>query len=165
MTFLAVDDGTPTAGDSETVSLNVGDVNRPPVFAPVGNHNASVSAQLRVQVSASDPDGGLVSLAAKQKILLDPTERALLEAMARALNERCRVAVGFGVAPVPLPALSERELECLRWAAGGKTDWEIGELLGVSKSTAHFHIEQAKKKLGVNSRIQAVALLGLHGLV
>jgi DNA-binding CsgD family transcriptional regulator len=108
---------------------------------------------------------GLVSLAAKQSIVLDPTERAVLEALARAVNERCRAAIGYGVAPIPLPSLTARELECLRWAAGGKTDWEIGELLGISKSTAHFHVEQAKKKLGVSSRIQAVALLGLHGLV
>jgi len=49
--------------------------------------------------------------------------------------------------------------------SAGKTDWAIGELLGISKATAHFHIEQAKRKLGVGSRTQAVALLLLHGVL
>lgn len=53
--------------------------------------------------------------------------------------------------------LSPRELECLRWAAGGKTDVEIGRILAISPRTARFHIENAKKKLGVATRVQAVA--------
>ena len=108
---------------------------------------------------------GIVSLAAKQSIVLDAVERGLLETASRALNERCRTTVGLGHTPEPLPDLTQREVECLQWAALGKTDWEIGELLGVTKATAHFHIEQAKRKLGVKSRVQAVALLLLHGTI
>lgn len=52
--------------------------------------------------------------------------------------------------------LTGRERECLRWAAVGKSDWEIGEILGVSKNTVHFHVENAKKKLHVTTRVQAV---------
>jgi len=52
--------------------------------------------------------------------------------------------------------LSPREAECLRWAAAGKTDNEIGAILSISPRTARFHIENAKKKLGVSTRIQAV---------
>jgi len=52
--------------------------------------------------------------------------------------------------------LSPREVECLRWAAAGKTDNEIGVILTISPRTARFHIENAKKKLGVSTRIQAV---------
>jgi DNA-binding CsgD family transcriptional regulator len=53
--------------------------------------------------------------------------------------------------------LSPREAECLRWAAAGKTDNEIGAILTISPRTARFHIENAKRKLGVSTRIQAVA--------
>lgn len=53
--------------------------------------------------------------------------------------------------------LSPREVECLRWAAAGKTDTEIGVILSISARTTRFHIENAKKKLGVATRIQAVA--------
>ncbi len=53
--------------------------------------------------------------------------------------------------------LTSRELECLRWTAMGKTDAEIGVILAISARTARFHIENAKRKLGVSTRIQAVA--------
>jgi LuxR family quorum sensing-dependent transcriptional regulator len=54
-------------------------------------------------------------------------------------------------------SLTGRELECLRWTALGKTDAEIGTILSISARTARFHIENAKRKLGVSTRIQAVA--------
>lgn len=53
--------------------------------------------------------------------------------------------------------LSPREAECLKWAAAGKTDAEIGAILSISPRTTRFHVENAKKKLGVATRIQAVA--------
>jgi DNA-binding CsgD family transcriptional regulator len=53
--------------------------------------------------------------------------------------------------------LSAREAECLRWVADGKTDSEAGKILGISPRTVRFHINNAKDKLGVATRIQAVA--------
>ena len=38
----------------------------------------------------------------------------------------------------------------------GKSDWEIGKLLGISESTVHKHIEDAKRRFGVSTRIQLV---------
>jgi DNA-binding CsgD family transcriptional regulator len=55
--------------------------------------------------------------------------------------------------------LSPREFECLTWAARGKTGWEIGRIVGISRRTAAFHLDNAKAKLGVRSICQAVALL------
>jgi len=52
--------------------------------------------------------------------------------------------------------LSHREKECLKWVASGKTDWEIGNILTIAERTAHTHIERAKRKLGVHTRVQAV---------
>jgi DNA-binding CsgD family transcriptional regulator len=60
---------------------------------------------------------------------------------------------------LPQPAtakLTSREADCLSWVAQGKTDAEIGEILSISENTAHWHIEQAKRKFGVATRIQAV---------
>ena len=54
-------------------------------------------------------------------------------------------------------ALSPREYECLEWAARGKSTWEIGRIIGISRRTAAFHLENAKAKLGVHSICQAVA--------
>ncbi len=55
--------------------------------------------------------------------------------------------------PVLLP---KRERECLALAGTGKSDWVIGEILGVSERTAHNSIERAKKRYGVSNRMQAV---------
>ena len=46
------------------------------------------------------------------------------------------------------PKLTPREIECMKWVAVGKSNWEIGQVLGISEATAHFHVENAKKKLG-----------------
>ncbi len=56
-------------------------------------------------------------------------------------------------------SLSPRELECLKWAAQGKSAWEIGRILGISRHTSVTYLENAKAKLGVRTVVQAVARL------
>ena len=53
--------------------------------------------------------------------------------------------------------LSGREVECLRWVIDGKTNWEIGVLMGISPRTVQFHITNCQNKLGAINRIQTVA--------
>ncbi len=55
--------------------------------------------------------------------------------------------------------LTARELECLEWAARGKSTSDTAAILGVAKSTVVFHLENAKAKLGVRTICQAVACL------
>ncbi len=56
----------------------------------------------------------------------------------------------------PPPDLSARQLDCIILAARGKTDWEIGQALAISKETAHKHIQSAMRRLGVTTRTQLV---------
>ena len=56
----------------------------------------------------------------------------------------------------PRTALIPRERQCLELAAQGKVDWEIGHHLHLSAHTVHQYIENAKRRLGVRTRIQAV---------
>ncbi len=58
--------------------------------------------------------------------------------------------------PLKGESLSRRERECLELTGQGKSDWVIGQILGISERTAHNHVERAKKRLGVASRTQAV---------
>jgi DNA-binding CsgD family transcriptional regulator len=51
--------------------------------------------------------------------------------------------------------LSGREKACLSWAAAGKSSWEIGRILAISENTVIFHIKNAMRKLGANSRTLA----------
>jgi DNA-binding response OmpR family regulator len=53
-------------------------------------------------------------------------------------------------------ALGEREIECLTWAARGKTSAEIAQIVATSRRNVDFHIETACRKLGVATRVQAV---------
>jgi DNA-binding CsgD family transcriptional regulator len=57
--------------------------------------------------------------------------------------------------------LTRRERQCLELAAQGKSDWVAGRILGISERTVHNHIEHAKRRLGVATRVQAI----VHGLV
>ena len=60
--------------------------------------------------------------------------------------------------------LSVRELTILNWMKNGKTNWEIGQILGVTERTVRFHVESIFSKLDVTSRSQAVATAIEHGL-
>jgi DNA-binding NarL/FixJ family response regulator len=51
--------------------------------------------------------------------------------------------------------LTDREVECLTWAARGKTSAEIAQIIGTSKRNVDFHIETACRKLNVATRVQA----------
>lgn len=57
---------------------------------------------------------------------------------------------------VGTPLLSRREVECLRWAAVGKTNDEIGIILSLSRATVRFHIRNASRKLNAVNRDQTV---------
>lgn len=52
--------------------------------------------------------------------------------------------------------LSERESEILAWVALGKTNAEIGSILGISAFTVKNHVQRILKKLDVINRTQAV---------
>jgi LuxR family quorum-sensing system transcriptional regulator CciR len=55
-----------------------------------------------------------------------------------------------------MPVLTERQLDCVTLVAMGKSDWEIGTILGISPATAHEHIETARRRYGVSKRTQLV---------
>lgn len=52
--------------------------------------------------------------------------------------------------------LTAREIETLRWVAAGKTSWEAGRLLGITKHGVSHHMRNVMRKLEVSSRLQAV---------
>lgn len=83
-----------------------------------------------------------------------PETRVSLHAMALYTHYRLLRLREMGRQKNPL--LTSREADCLAWVSQGKTDWEIGEILGISENTVHWYIENSKRKLGVATRIQAV---------
>lgn len=61
-----------------------------------------------------------------------------------------RLAEGLG--------LTTREAEVLSWLAAGKTNRDIGEILGMSPRTVNKHLEHIYVKLGVETRSAAAAV-------
>jgi DNA-binding response OmpR family regulator len=61
--------------------------------------------------------------------------------------------------------LGVREREALTWAARGKTFAEIGEILGLSRRTVEFHLDNARRKLGVPTRTQALIKAAIGELI
>jgi DNA-binding response OmpR family regulator/DNA-binding CsgD family transcriptional regulator len=55
--------------------------------------------------------------------------------------------------------LTAREAEVLHWVARGKTNRDIGEILGASPRTITKHMEHILPKLGVETRTAAAALV------
>jgi DNA-binding NarL/FixJ family response regulator len=54
--------------------------------------------------------------------------------------------------------LTGREMEVLRWVACGKTNRDIGDILGLSPRTVNKHLEHVYVKLGVETRTAAAAV-------
>ena len=93
----------------------------------------------------------------------DTEERLALHMASLYAHDRCQALGHPDVASSVKAQLSPRELECLKWVLAGKSDTDIGAILGISPNTAHFHIERVKKKLGVRTRTQAAAMIVTMG--
>lgn len=59
---------------------------------------------------------------------------------------------------VALFKLTMREAEVLHWVIKGKTNRDIGDILGTSPRTVNKHLEHVFEKLGVETRTAAASL-------
>jgi LuxR family quorum-sensing system transcriptional regulator CciR len=55
-----------------------------------------------------------------------------------------------------VPRLTGRQRQCLVLVAKGRSDRQIGRALRISEETVHKHVEAAKKRYRVHTRIQLV---------
>lgn len=65
----------------------------------------------------------------------------------------------------PVPQLSERELEVLKWSAAGKTAADVAMILSLSTSTVNFHIRSVITKTNASNKAGAIAIAALRGLL
>jgi DNA-binding CsgD family transcriptional regulator len=64
--------------------------------------------------------------------------------------------LGDSPIPGPVSVLTARERQVLRWVAAGKTNRDIGAILGARPRTIEKHLERIYEKLGVENRTAAV---------
>lgn len=67
--------------------------------------------------------------------------------------------------PQARPTLTPREVDCLQWAAKGKSASDIAEIMRISRRTVVFHTENAKQKFGVATLSQAIARGLMHDII
>lgn len=153
--------GTDSAGDS---------VCRPgcPILAAARQGESTAAFDLDVETAAGRPLTLNVSTLASPP---DGTTGALLvhlfrEAKARPSGQarNGHPAGGPGGSNGSSP-LTPRELEVLRLLAAGANTRMAAQRLGVSPATVRNHVQNLLGKLGVHSRLQAVAYANAHGLL
>jgi len=91
------------------------------------------------------------------------TDRSFVERLLRASGERIDAANPTG--PLLLKPLTDHERRILIFLANGVSNKEMASRLFVSENTIKFHLKHIYSKLGVASRVQAVASARELGLV
>lgn len=91
-------------------------------------------------------------------------------AQQRLAADAAPAAAGTGPLPRPVPVglpnpLSESEIKMVRLLAEGNDNREIAELLCFSEKTVRNYLSRVYEKLGVDSRLRAVAACRQHGLL
>ncbi|MGF6394044.1 autoinducer binding domain-containing protein [Pseudomonas plecoglossicida] len=65
----------------------------------------------------------------------------------------------------PIPKMTERELEVLKWSAAGKTAADVACILSLSQSTVNFHIRSVISKTNASNKAGAIAIAAMRGLI
>jgi LuxR family transcriptional regulator, quorum-sensing system regulator CciR len=124
-------------------------------------HRAMTRAAIGVPVHLPFGQIGAVSFNPLDRDKTDLSDEFARYADALGLYARTFIAtyvqvMGSTQALPPGSRLSKREVECLRWAAIGKTDLEISMIMSRSRATVRFHIHNAATKLNAVNRSQTV---------
>lgn len=107
-------------------------------------------------VPIHDPRGfqAVVTMAGDDLYLTDDIRRGLhlLSIYAHACAHRLNLGLGEQITP-----LKGRVREVVRWAAMGKTNWEISVILNISEKTVEYHMSVAARLLQTTNRTHTVA--------
>ena len=99
---------------------------------------------------------GAVIFLSDRRLELQPGDESILGAIATLYAARGAALVGERRATGPI-RLSARERQCLAWSARGKSDSLTSQILDLSEKTVRMHVENARRKLGVHTRAQAIS--------
>jgi DNA-binding NarL/FixJ family response regulator len=118
-------------------------------------------ARVRVAIAAAcralgDDETAELETAAARQVFADLGAAPALASLDR--------PAGAGPGPAARHGLSARELEVLARLAGGRTNREIAEELGISERTVDRHVSNLYGKLDVSSRAAATAWAYEHDL-
>lgn len=118
---------------------------------------------LVVPVSRGGSIYGVVSLLGRSGALPPPL-RSQLCVVSECFVTRVRALAGTCEFPVAPAGLSDRQVAAVKLVATGSSDASIARALGVSRSTAHKHVEGARKRLNAKTRAHMAALAVCLGI-
>ena len=133
-------------------------VNRLRLLGMVGNCCGQAELRLNMGLTVSGARSGRIGVALHRSVrdferwaaLLDALRPHILAAYRNA--GRDRAAADTAAPKVPL---TRRESEVLYWVSMGKTNGEVGEIIGARPLTVKKHLEHIYDKLGVPNRTAA----------
>ena len=106
-----------------------------------------------------------VGIASSEKnIDVNPTTVSALALLSQQFHT-VYVQLALGNLSTPKVQLTPREREILLWCSQGKSNWAIGEILGISEHAVKFHVANCIAKLQADSRITAVLKAIRLGLI
>lgn len=118
---------------------------------------------LVVPVFAPDHPTGMVSLALEER-LTDPTIKATMEVPIIHAFNRMLDFIELKLMTDKVE-LTLREIDVLHYVAAGKTNWEVGKVLGISENTVKKIVQKILTKYRTSSRTHAVTLAIRQGTI
>ena len=125
------------------------------LFALAAQHRYTEGFALPVRSQAGHL--GLFSVAGERGPL-SLGEQGLLQLLGTAGMNRAEMLAGHSDAARPARLLTEREQECVALLAKGLDGRAIAARLGISATTARFHLDNARMKLRATSRAELAEL-------
>jgi len=118
---------------------------------------------LVVPVFGPGQPSGMVSLALEER-LTDPMIKATVEVPIIHAFNRLLDFIEPNIVPEKVE-LTLREIDVLHYVAAGKTNWEVGRVLGISENTVKKILQKVLTKYHTSSRTHAVTLAIRQGAI
>jgi predicted ATPase/DNA-binding NarL/FixJ family response regulator/DNA-binding XRE family transcriptional regulator len=134
------------------------------------------AAAMRARLAAPPPDAEQVRTSALERALarsLGPEAAERLRQQGRAMSAQQAAELGMAVAMGDAPAdpdryrpvsLTHRERQVAALVASGRTNRQIGRMLGISEKTTEVHLHHVMSKLEARSRAEVAAWAVTHHL-
>jgi LuxR family quorum sensing-dependent transcriptional regulator len=119
-------------------------------------HDYGITDGIMFPMHALHSVSGGVSLGGGNKLNLSPTHIKELEIVCQTVYYHLEEMLG----PFPYQKVAElthRETECVQFAAAGKSNWEIAQILGIQEDTVKKTLRRASNKLETVNRTHLVA--------
>jgi predicted ATPase/DNA-binding NarL/FixJ family response regulator len=134
------------------------------------------AAALRIRLAARQPDTEQARSSAVERVLaraLGPQDADRLIHAGRTMPAQQAADLAMAVASGAVPGdpdrphqvpLTPRERQVAALVASGRTNWQIGRVLGISEKTAEVHLHHVMSKLDARSRAEVAAWAVTHHL-